>query len=110
MKKVSYYRLILIKIKWNPWNPWCLGRMNLSWTKYTQTDTYKARMGLEKDYPNRFKDFTYKSFVNNHELEYFILQFTPKDKIKLFFMPFSFGDQFRMPFWKISDKFITNDL
>ncbi len=95
--KNRYFRLILLKIKWSPWNPWCLGRTNLAWAKYAQTSTYEGRKQLEKDSPVYFKDFAYNAFVDNCEIRYFINRFTLKDKIKLFFAPFSFGDKFRMP-------------
>ena len=91
-------RIILVKIKWNKWNPWCLGRMNLAWMKYTQTPMYEERKKLEKKYPIDFKDFACRSFIENYEIKFFMRHFTTKDKIKLFFMPFSFGNQFKMPF------------
>ena len=104
MKKISYCQLILLRIKWSPWNPWCLGRMNLAWTKYTQTPTYEGRKQLEKDNPTYFKNFAYNSFVDDYEIRYFINRFTKKEKIKLFFAPFSFGNNFRMPFRKLEDR------
>ena len=104
MDKISYYRLILLKIKWSPWNPWCLGKMNLAWTKYTQTSTYEGRKRLEKDNPAYFKNFAYNSFRDDYEIRYFIDRFTLKEKIRLFFAPFSFGGQFKMPFWKLENK------
>lgn len=104
MEKISYYRLILLKIKWSPWNPWCLGKMNLAWTKYTQTSMYEGRKQLEKDNPVNFKDFAYKSFIENYEIKHFMNCFTKKEKIKLFFAPFSFGNSFKMPFWKLEGR------
>lgn len=104
MEKVSYWRLIRLKvgcvyykIKWSPWNPWCLGRMNLAWTKYTQTSMYEDRKQLEQDVPVGFRDFAYKSFVDNHEIIHFTKSFTKRDKIRLLFVPFSFGTKFQMP-------------
>lgn len=98
-----FWRLILLKIRWSPWNPWCLGRMNLAWTKYTQTTLYKSRKKLEEEQPNSFGDFAHKAFVDNYEIKHFVSTFTLKDKIKLFLAPFSFGAKFRMPFRKLED-------
>lgn len=109
MKKIRYFQLILLKIKWSPWNPWCLGRMNLAWAKYTQTSMYKDRKQLEKDHPNCFEDFAYKSFIDNYEVKHFINRFTKKDRIRLFFTPFSCGNQFRMPFWKLEYGFLMKN-
>lgn len=106
MRKISYYRLILSKIKWSPWNPWCLGRMNLAWTKYTQTSMYEGRKQLEKNSPNSFKDFAYRAFVDNYEIKHFVSTFTSKDKIKLLLTPFSFGHKFRMPLWRIENSIL----
>ena len=89
MEKISYYRLILLRIKWSPWNPWCLGRMNLAWTKYMHTTMYEGRKQLEKNSPSNFKDYAYKAFIDNYEIKYFISTFTSKDKIRLFLAPFS---------------------
>ena len=104
MEKVSYYQLILLKIKWTPWNPWCLGRMNLAWTKYIQTSMYEGRKQLEEGHPSDFKDFAYNSFIENYEIGYFISCFSKKEKIRLFFCPFSFGGRFRMPLWKLENR------
>ena len=109
MEKISYYRLILLKIKWCPWNPWCLGRMNLAWTKYTQTTMYEGRKQLEKDLPGTFKDFAYKAFIDNYEIKHFISTFTSKDKIKLLLAPFSFGAKFRMPLRKLEDLILMKN-
>lgn len=103
MDKIKCWQLILLKIKWSPWNPWCLGRMNLAWTKYTQTPMYEGRKQLEKEQPSTFKDFSYKAFYENHEINYFISCFSKKEKIKLFLAPFSFGRRFRAPFYKLED-------
>jgi hypothetical protein len=83
--------------------------MNLAWSKYTQTSTYEGRKQLEKDNPVYFKDFAYNSFVDDYEIRYFIKRFTLKDKIRLFFAPFSFGNMFRMPFWKLEDKLLMKN-
>jgi len=104
MEKISKYRLIWLKIKWSPWNPWCVGRMNLAWSKYTKTPMYEGRKELENAHPVDFKDFAYKSFAENYEIKHFMANFTKKDKIKLFFAPFSFGSAFRMPFWKVENR------
>jgi hypothetical protein len=104
MEKCSFWRLISLKIRWSPWNPWCLGRMNLAWTKYTETPMYEGRKQLEKDHPVDFKDFAYKSFINNYEIKHFMASFTKKDKIRLLFAPFSFGSAFQMPFQKLEDR------
>jgi hypothetical protein len=104
MDKISFWRLILLKIYWNPWNPWCVGRMNLAWRKYMETPMYEGRKELEKAHPDHFTDYTRRAFVDNHEIKHFMSNFTKKDKIKLFFAPFSFGSTFRMPFWKVENR------
>jgi len=109
MEKVSYYRLILLKIRWSPWNPWCLGRMNLAWIKYTQTTLYKDRKKLEKEQPVSFSDYAHKAFIDNYEIEHFVAIFTSKDKIKLFLAPFSFGSKFRMPFRRLEDRILMKN-
>ena len=78
--------------------------MNLAWTKYTQTSTYECRKQLEKDNPVYLKDFAYKAFHDDYEIRYFMAKFTKKEKIRLFFAPFSFGNKFRMPLWRVGYK------
>jgi hypothetical protein len=107
MEKANYYRIILVKIKWSPWNPWCLGRMNLAWKKYTETSMYKSRKELEKVSPVNFRDFAYKAFVDNYEIKHFMARFTRKEKIKLFLAPFSFGAKFRMPFRQLENRILV---
>ena len=46
----------------------------------------------------------YKSFIRNSEIKHFMANFTKKDKNRLFFAPFSFGSNFRMPFWKLESR------
>lgn len=78
--------------------------MNLAWSKYIKTPMYEGRKELEKAHPVDFRDFAYKSFVENHEISHFIANFTKKDRIKLLFAPFSFGNNFRMPFRKLENR------
>lgn len=106
MEKINYCRVILIKIKWSPWNPWCLGTMNLAWKKYTETPMYEGRKELEKNHPIDFEDFAYKAFIDNYEIKHFISTFTWKEKIKLLLAPFSFGSRFRMPFGQLQERIL----
>lgn len=108
---MSIFRLFLLKmaifhlkVKWSPWNPWCLGRMNLAWRKYTQTSMYEGRKELEKEHPVNFRDFAYKSYVENGEIKHFMANFTKKERIRLFFTPFSFGNNFTMPISKLQNR------
>jgi hypothetical protein len=69
-----------------------------------ETPMYEGRKELEKAHPDHFTDYTRRAFVDNHEIKHFMSNFTKKDKIKLFFAPFSFGSTFRMPFWKVENR------
>lgn len=95
---------LCVMIKWNPWNPWCIGVMNLAWEKYTQTSMYEGRKELERSDPVHFRDFAYRSFIDNYEIKHFVTRFTTMDKIKLVLMPFSFGNTFQMPIHLFGEK------
>lgn len=105
MYKPPFWKIVLIKIKWSPWNPWCLAKLNLAWRKYTQTPMYESRKALEERFPLDFKDFAYNSFIVNGEVFFFIKKITWKEKILIFFMPFSFGNRFKMPLYRAMDFF-----
>lgn len=101
MYKLPFWRTALLKAKWSTWNPWCIGRLNLAWTKYTQTVMYAERKKLEEEHPRSFKNFAMKSYMDNCETLHFIKRFTFGEKVKLTFAPFSFGSTFKMPFYKL---------
>ncbi len=35
---------IYMSIKWWPWNPWCVARLNLALKKYTESVMYEERV------------------------------------------------------------------
>jgi hypothetical protein len=101
MHKIQFWEEFLIRIKWSPWNPWSLGRMNLAWCKYTQTVMYEERKKLEGELPENFENFAYRAFVDNCEMQHFVRYFTFWDKVRLFLTPFSFGTTFQMPLYEL---------
>lgn len=86
---------IYINLKWHPFNPWCVGRMNLAYKNYIESDLYKYRV------EELGHEFAFKHYHELQEVKIFISFFTPKNKLKLLFTPFSCGNQYNMPpIWK----------
>lgn len=87
--KLIYYRTALFfidkyyQMKWSPYNPWCIARVNVSYSKYMDTVMYKERLKL---FGSKFAFFT---FVENKEMILFMKKLTRRDKIKIYFTPFS---------------------
>ena len=94
---------IRMSIKWSAWNPWAIARLNLAWTKYTETTMYEERFKCSEFHtdPNR-ESYAEQAYIENCEVMFFVNQFTWKDKLKIAFTPFSCGNQNRMPFYIIS--------
>jgi len=104
-KAVLFSAKTYIRIKWSTWNPWSIGRLNLAWGKYLVTPMYAARAELDHqlqiNQANYEGDYPYEAFMNNHEFDFFYKKRTLSDRARLFFAPFSFGNRFRMPIWRI---------
>lgn len=101
---IAYYfiyyhvRILGKKLKWSPWSPWSVAMLNLAWSKYIETPMYEGRKELEKEGP-KFKNFAQIAFAD--DITFFVSKFTKKDWLKVIFLPFSCGDVFRIPFWKL---------
>jgi|WetSurSiteA1Bulk_404760.scaffolds.fasta_scaffold02404_7 hypothetical protein len=97
--------ILLIHIKWSAWNPWAVGAMNLAWSKYVKTPMYEGRVEVDREFatnqPNYKGNFPFEAFINYKEFDFFYKQRTWLDRIRLFVAPFSFGDRFRIPLWRM---------
>lgn len=105
--RISYIKVatLLIRIKWSSWNPWAIGAYNMAWSKYIQTPMYEGRTELNRHFAikqsNYKGDFAFEAFVSNGEFAFFYNKRTWIDRIRLAVAPFSFGDKFRIPWWRI---------
>lgn len=88
---------IYLSIKWCPWNPWCVSRLNLALKKYMETVMYKERV---KAFGH---EWAIESFENNSEVKFFVHRFTTKDTLRMVFTPFSCGDHYSLPWWQIQE-------
>lgn len=90
------------EIIWSPWNPWTISRLNLAWTKYTQTTMYEERKKIRFfDVSDEYEDYADQAYAENKEPLLFVSLFTRKEKLKAAFLPFSCGDRYKIPFWQI---------
>jgi len=80
-----------IDLKWHPFNPWCVARMNLSYKHYIKSDLYKYRVEALGH------EFAYSHYVELQEINMFVSLFTLRDKLKIIFTPFSCGDKHSIP-------------
>jgi hypothetical protein len=94
-----------LSIKWSPWNPWAVARINMAWTKYVQTAMYEERLEVPREFHTnrKFENYAEQAYVTNVEAMFFISMFTRKEKLKVLFTPFSCGNRNRMPFYLISN-------
>jgi len=97
---VGYLQVVL---KWHPWSPWSVAKLNIAWKHYTKTVLYEERVKLNHLFGNDQPDFATKSFVDNKDYRFFLKQVTKKEWLKIIFCPFSCGDKFQMPFWRIKE-------
>jgi len=99
-----------LKIKWSAWNPWAVARLNIVWNRYTGTEMYKARKEIDFMPPNGdYEDFAEQAFYEYNEAEMFIGNYTFKEKLKIIFCPFSCGDKYRLPWWRITNWILGVD-
>lgn len=106
MKKIIFkirYFLMVVKYyaKWYPFNPWGIARMNLAWTKYTETPMYEERKKIDFTMNPKYSDFAEEAFFEYGEMRLFDRLFTKKERFRVIFAPFSCGDKFKMPFWRV---------
>jgi len=94
-----------LSIKWSPWSPWTVARLNLAWSNYVQTSMYKERLEApEALHTNKnFENYAEQAYIQNVEAALFIELFTRKEKLKILFLPFSCGDKNKIPFYRISN-------
>lgn len=101
---IAYYfiyyhiKILVKKIKWSPWSPWSVAALNTAWNEYVKTPMYDGRKKLELEGP-QFKNFAFTAFAG--DITFFVSKFTKKDWLKIIFIPFSCGDAFRIPFWRV---------
>jgi len=94
--KIIYYYIaislikIYVCIKWSQYNPWCIAKMNMAYSKYTETEIYRQRLITFGE------DFAIQTFIDYCELPYFLRKLTTKDKWKMYITPFSCGDKFKI--------------
>ncbi len=70
---------------WVKWNfPYNLAKLHMAYRKYTETEMYRLRVA-EMGY-----GYALKAFVDNCEERYFLKKLTTGDKLKAFFIPYSF--------------------
>jgi len=104
-KIYKWLAILFIRIKWSAWNPWAIGAMNMAWSKYVETPMYEGRVEVDREFainqPNYKGDFAYETFLEYKEFDFFYGQRTLADRIRLLVAPFSFGDRFRLPWWRI---------
>ena len=95
---------VYLSIQWSPWNPWTIARLNLAWQNYIKTTMYEDRLKVPKilHTDEKFDNYAEQAFVDNSEAMFFISRFTREERIKTWITPFSCGDKYRMPFYKIS--------
>lgn len=101
--KIAYYFFVVYySIIWNEWSPWAIARVNLAWQKYTETPMYAERKKIDfmRVSPD-CEDYAEQAFLDNKEAFYFIKKLSWKDKLKILLMPFSCGDHYKLPFYKI---------
>ena len=96
---------IYLLVKWSPWNPWAVARLNMAWSKYIQTTMYEDRLKVPKilHTDKNFENYAEQAYVTNTEAMFFMSMFTRKERLKVLFIPFSCGNRNRMPFYLISD-------
>ena len=96
LRKIKFFLFHLYTdLKWSPFNPWCIGRMNLAYKRYTESDLYKYRVDALGH------KFAHDHYHETRGAETFITFFTFKDKLKVLLTPFSCGNEYSIPFDKI---------
>ena len=85
-------------MKWSPFNPWCVARMNLAYKRYTESDLYNYRVEALGH------KFAHDHYHESGGLKVFMTFFTLKDKLKVIFTPFSCGNEYSIPFYKLFGK------
>lgn len=90
--------VIFITLKWHPFNPWCVARMNLSYKKYTESELYHLRVDALGH------KFAHDHYHDLQEIKMFVSFFTLRDKLKVIFTPFSCGNEYSMPLYKLFGK------
>jgi hypothetical protein len=96
---------VYYSIKWSSWNPWAIGRLNMAWNKYVSTPMYEERLKVSKclHTDKNFENYAEQSFVTNCETKLFMSLLTRKEKLRVLLVPFSCGNKYRMPFYRISN-------
>jgi len=87
---IAYY-----KIKWHPWNPWSIARLNLALGKYMETTMYRDRVVAFGH------DWAIDAYKEYGEARFFSSILTRKDRMKQIFTPFSCGNYYKLPWWKL---------
>jgi len=96
---------IYLSVKWSPWNPWAVARLNMAWTKYIQTPVYEDRLKVptELHTDRKSENYAEQAYIMNTEAMLFMSLFTRKERLKILFTPFSCGNRNKMPFYIISN-------
>ena len=97
--KIKFFLVHLyIDLKWSTFNPWCIARMNLAYKRYTESDLYTYRVEVLGH------KFAHDHYHESKGIEVFMTFFTFKDKLKVIFTPFSCGNEYSMPLYKLFEK------
>jgi len=83
------------KLKWHPWNPWSVARLNLARTKYMETTMYRDRTTAFGH------EWAMEAYVEYKETLFFVSMLTRRERLKQLFAPFSCGDHYRLPWWQL---------
>ncbi len=99
---------VYCKIKWSPWNPWAVAMLNLTWNHYRKSDLYKYRKEVDREMMvangSVYKgDLMYDMFIQGNEVMHFKNKITRGERAKMILMPFSCGNRFNLPVWRISN-------
>jgi len=86
---------LYLDLKWHYFNPWCVGKMNLAYKHYTESELYGYRVEALGH------DFAHKHYHDLQEVKIFVSFFTFKDKLKVLLTPFSCGNEYCMPLHKL---------
>lgn len=92
---------IWYQFKWGAWTPWGIARLNLTWSKYINTVMYEERKKLNFPHDPEYEDFAEQAFVEEGEMMLFNRLFSTKDHLRVIFAPFSCGNKYQYPLWRI---------
>ncbi len=90
-KTMFFFITIWFNLKWSPRSPWCVARLNMAWNKYIATPMYSERVETFGE------DWAEQHYQEKMETSLFVSLFTMREKLKVFFLPYSCGDKYKSP-------------